>query len=71
MVALSALTRWGIAALMVAAVIVFLYRIVFSPQARDRRRRNRNYGRVVTRKRKIANVRFNASTPRGKNRDKP
>ena len=70
MVALSTITRWGIAGLIIVAVIAFFYRTVMSPQARDRRRRSRSYGRVVTRKPRSATVRLNAKVPSDKNRDK-
>ena len=70
MFALGKLTEWGIAALIIVAVMVFFCRAVISPQARDRRRRSRSYGRVVSRKRRSATVRLNAKAPGGKNRQK-
>jgi hypothetical protein len=67
----STLTKLGIAALIVVAVIALIYRAVMSPQARDRRRRSRSYGRVVSRKRRSATVRLNAKAPIDKNGNKP
>jgi hypothetical protein len=70
MVALSAFTKWGIASLIIVVVIPFIFRTVMSPQARERRRRSRSYGRVVSRKRRSATVRLNAKAPSDKNRNK-
>jgi hypothetical protein len=53
--------NYGLACLVALAVVTFLMAEFFSTEARERRRRSKNYGRVITRARRPM-VRLSART---------
>ncbi len=53
----------GIAAVAVVAMTAFGWRRVFSPEARDRRRRMRNYGKISSTRQHRPAVQLNLNVP--------
>jgi len=64
----SPLALLATAALLALAAVV-LWRHVFSRDSRERRRRNRNYGRVVSRRHGHGSVNLSVKVPGEKRRD--
>jgi hypothetical protein len=59
-----------VTALLVALAMVVLYRLLFSRENRERRRRNKSYGRVVSRREHSATVNLSVKTPQEKRPDR-
>lgn len=63
MLAVSEPWAIGVAAVVVVAIAFFLWRSLFSREARDRQRRTRNYGKVLSKRQHGPAVQLNLNVP--------